>query len=203
MIPDGRPDYVISQLPSRIQVQRPPNSEFMVRVKENLRKIIDRGYTTSCDKVESLTHFFLVSKTYLAVDGKKEIDNNRMVYDVIRSGLNEVVWELWFLIPMAISLFRSEEAVTYMGECDIGDIFVYFMFDPAIRPHAGVDFKDNFKEKVETAGRSSQVVICERIKMRVWERMMMGFTPSPYMVTKGLLKAEWGIYMIVRMRFNG
>ena len=77
-----------------------------------------------------------------------------------------------------------------MGDCDIGEMFLNFMLDPAIIPHAGFDFKDIFKTNVETTGRSSQEVTWERIKTRVWERTMMGFAPSPYMVTKNLLEVE-------------
>ena len=146
MIRNGRPNYVICQLPSRIQGQRPPNAEFTMRVKEKLRKVIDREYITPCDKVESLTRFFPVSKTYLEVNGKKDIDDIRMVYDITRSGLNEAVWAPWLPIPTATSHFRSVEAGTYMRDCDIGEMFLNFMLDPANRPHAGVDFKDVFKE---------------------------------------------------------
>ena len=84
MVRHCRPKYIICQFSSRIQAQSPHNAEFMAKVKGKLRKVIDRGYITSCDKVESLTHFFPLSKTYSKVDGKKEIDNIRMVYDTTR-----------------------------------------------------------------------------------------------------------------------
>ena len=64
-------------------------------------------------------------------------------------------------MPMDTSLFRSVEAGTYMGDCDIGEIFLNFVLDPAIRPHAGAEFKDIFKEKIETVGKASQEVIWE------------------------------------------
>ena len=69
VIRDCRPKYVIGTLLSRIQAQRPPNAEFLVKVKEKVDKVIDRGYITPCDKVKSLTLFFPISKTYLEVDG--------------------------------------------------------------------------------------------------------------------------------------
>ena len=81
-----------------------------------------------------------------------------------------------------------------MGDCDIGEMFLNFMLDTAIIPYAGVDFKDIFKTNVETTGISSQEVIWEWIKTRVWERTMRGFSPSPYMVTKHSLEVEYLIY---------
>ena len=94
-----------------------------MKIKEKLKKVIDRGYITPCDRVQSLTHFFSVPKTYLEVNGKKVVDDIRMVYDSTRSGLNEAVWTPWFPMPTATSLFRSVEAGTFMGDCDIGEIF--------------------------------------------------------------------------------
>ena len=46
MIRDGRPNYVICSLPLRIQAQQPPDAEFLVKVKEKLKKVIDREYIT-------------------------------------------------------------------------------------------------------------------------------------------------------------
>ena len=57
MIRDGRPNYVIGPLSSYIQAQRSPNADFLVKLKEKLRKVIDRGYIIPCDTVESLTQF--------------------------------------------------------------------------------------------------------------------------------------------------
>ena len=93
-------------------------------------------------------------------------------------------------MPTATSLFRFVEAGTFMGDCDIGEMFLNFMLDHVIRPHAGVDFTAIFKDLVEMADGANQEVIWERILMGIWERMMMGFAPSPYMVTKDLLEVE-------------
>ena len=91
MVRHCRPKYIICQFSSRIQAQSPHNAEFMAKVKGKLRKVTGRGYITSCDKVESLPYFFPVSKTYSKVDGKKEIDDIRVVYGTTRSWLNEKV----------------------------------------------------------------------------------------------------------------
>ena len=62
-------------------------------------------------------------------------------------------------MPTATSLFRFVEAGTFMGDCDIGEMFLNFMLDPVIRPHAGVDFTAIFKDSVEMADGANQEVI--------------------------------------------
>ena len=82
-----------------------------------------------------------------------------MVYDATRSGLNKVVWSPWFPMPTAASLFRSAEAGTYMEDCDISEMFLDLILDPAIRPHTSVDFTNILKEKVKTTSGASKEVI--------------------------------------------
>lgn len=67
MIRDRIHNYIVGLLPSRIQAQRVPNDDFLLKVKKKLKKVIDRGYITSCDKVNSLTHSFHVPKSYIEV----------------------------------------------------------------------------------------------------------------------------------------
>lgn len=138
MIRDGRLNYIVDSLSSCIQAQCPPNTDFLLKVREKLKKVIDRGCITSCDKFISLIHFFPVSKSYIEVNDKKEVNDSRMVYDTTSSRFNEVVWSPWFLIPTAISHLRSVKAGTFIGNCDIGDIFLNFMLNLVIRPYAGL-----------------------------------------------------------------
>ena len=52
------------------------------------------------------------------------------------------------------------------------------MMEPRLRPHAGVDLFQLYPE--EAVGKNKSV-------KAQWERMMMGFAPSPYFVTKDML----------------
>ena len=51
------------------------------------------------------------------------MDDICVVYDTTRSSLNETVWVPWFLMPAATSIFRSMKVGTYMGDCDMGEMF--------------------------------------------------------------------------------
>ena len=60
-------------------------------------------------------------------------------------------------------------------------MFLNFMLHPEIRSHTGVDLTQFYPEELVNKSRS--------VKAR-WERMMMGFSPSPYFVTKDMLFVE-------------
>ena len=66
-----------------------------------------------------------------------------MVYDVTGSDLNETVWEFWFLIPTVVSHLRSVVAITYISDCDVGEIFINFMLESKLRPYVRDDLNEN------------------------------------------------------------
>ena len=55
------------------------------------------------------------------------------------------------------------------------------MLEPSVRPYAGVDLTQAFPEEAKTNGGKLK---------ECWSRMMMGFSPSPYFVTKDMLIVE-------------
>ena len=67
-----------------------------------------------------------------------------------------------------------------MADCDVGEMFLNFMLDPLIRSRAGVDL--SIFDELDKNGKESL--------KGCWERMLMGFSPSPYIVTKGMLVME-------------
>ena len=81
-------------------------------------------------EVKSVTSFF---------DVPKGSDNIRMVYNATSLGLNAAVWSPWFSLPTVETHLRAVDAGTYIGDCDIGEMFLNFMLDINIRPYAGVD----------------------------------------------------------------
>ena len=60
-----------------------------------------------------------------------------------------------------------------MGDLDVGEQFLNFCLDPALRPYCGVDLKGYFKDAAWEG----------------WTRCMMGLKPSPYVCIKGQLLA--------------
>jgi hypothetical protein len=128
------------------------------------RKYIDRG------PVKSLTSYFGVPK------GDTDI---RMVYDATRSGLNHCLWAPGFGLPTVDSLVRGVEEGTWMGDLDIGEMFLNFCLHPDIQPYAGVDLRPYFGK----SGRKGRT-LWER-----WVRCLMGLKSSPYICIKGLLLA--------------
>jgi hypothetical protein len=124
------------------------------------RKYIDKG------SVKSLTSYFGVPK------GDRDI---RMVYDATRSRLNDSLWAPGFGLPIVDSLTRGIDEQTWMGDLDIGEMFLNFCLHPELQPYAGVDLRPF---------GSGGATLWER-----WTRCLMGLKSSPYFCIKGLLIA--------------
>jgi hypothetical protein len=91
------------------------------QVREKLAKVRERGY------IEAGT---VLSKTLF---------NIRLVYDATKCQLNNAVWAPNVFIPSPDSLYNALDAKTWMPDIDLGEFFLNFPLDPAIRPYAGVD----------------------------------------------------------------
>jgi hypothetical protein len=102
-----------------------------------------------------------------------------MVYDAsITSGLNDAVWVPRFVLPTINTHLRSVGPPTYMGDIDVGEMFLNFILTEELRCLAGVDLT----LFVEHEGEG---VLWER-----WGRALMGFTGSPYQACQGMNVAE-------------
>ena len=131
-----------------------------------LRRYLEEGL------VHSLTSFFAVPK------GEDDI---RMVYDGTRSGLNDAMFAPWFPLPTVEQLLRVVETESYMGDIDVGEMFLNFVMHKSLRIFCGVDVTPYFPEmKTDTRGT---------VWLR-WSRCGMGFKNSPYVATQGMGVAE-------------
>ena len=101
-----------------------------------------------------------------------------MVYDATQSGLNGAVWVPLFAMPTIDSHLRAVEARTFMTDCDVGETFLNFMLEPAIRLHAGVDLSKRFPDEGDDKLTA------------YWERILIGFEPSPYFMTNDMMIIE-------------
>jgi hypothetical protein len=80
--------------------------------------------------VASLTQFFAVAK------GDEDM---WMVYNGISSGLNARRWCPWFVLANINTMLRALEHGTYMGDIDIGKMFLNFILEARCSYLAGVD----------------------------------------------------------------
>ncbi len=120
-----------------------------------------------------------ISRTgYFAVPKGK--DDIRIVYDATKCGLNRALWSPNFYLPTIDALLRNADADTFYGDIDLGEMFLNYALDEAIRPYAGVDVSALEPEKI----RSGVKAVIDR-----WERTLMGLRPSPYVCTQTF---SWG-----------
>jgi len=164
----GYPLFIQSPLPSYKRPQpleRDPSirqqvQDKLLSVRE--KKYIDKG------EVRSLTSYFSVPK------GDKDI---RMVYDATKSKLNGSLWAPNFGLPTIDTMVRGIKEESWLGDIDIGEMFLNFMLHPSLQPYAGVDLRPYFGWKGD------------QTKWERWVRCLMGLKPSPYVCIKALLLA--------------
>jgi hypothetical protein len=63
----------------------------------------------------------------------------RMVYNGTSSGFNAHIWCPWFALVTINTILRALEPWTYMGDIDIGEIFLSFILEARCSYLAGVD----------------------------------------------------------------
>ena len=100
-------------------------------MKEKLGKVRRMGYLAP-GEVKSLTSFFAVPK------GDSDI---RMVYDGTKSGLNDAMWAPWSWMPTVESHLRFISTESFLGDIDVGDMFLNFVLHEDVRKFAGVQDK--------------------------------------------------------------
>lgn len=126
---DGVPIYIKGSLPCFRMPQKPPPAKHREAVKKKISKVRQRRYFWK-GFVASLTQFFEVPK------GEHDL---RMVYDASESGLNDALWAPTFGLPTVDSLLSGLEHDTWMGDNDLGEMFLNFQLDPVIQPYCGVN----------------------------------------------------------------
>jgi hypothetical protein len=104
------------------------------------------------------------------------------VYDGIKSGFNQVLWEPWFPLPTIEQHLRVATVGCYMADIDIGRMFLSFVLHESIRVFCGVDLTSVFPELLLHLGLM--------VLWYCWARCGMGFTSSPYQTVQGVLVAE-------------
>jgi hypothetical protein len=150
-IRDGIPLHIRKQLPRwQVKQRHEPDAATRGQVCTKLTNVREKEYIAP-GPVIALTSYFPVKK------GDTDI---RMVYDGTKSGLNAALWAPWFPLPTIDAHLRSVEPGYYMGDIDIGEMFLNFILDENIQKYAGIDLTPYFPEEV-----------LERGLRLLWERL--------------------------------
>jgi len=167
---DGYPPYVQSPLPAYNHPQ-PYEKDANIRSKVSVKlSTVRKRRYISKRMVKSLTSYFSIPK------GEHDV---RIVYDPLKLNLNKSLWAPNFGLPTVDALVRGIDESCWMGDLDIGEMFLNFSLHPVLQPYCGVDVKPYFQKEA-----SPGKMLWER-----WVRCMMGLKLSPYMCIKALLNA--------------
>jgi hypothetical protein len=175
VIRDGLPIWELEDLPRWFVPQRAERIQYMQEAVRRKLLVVRRRRYIVPGTVLSLTSLFAVPK------GDTDI---RLVYDGTKSGLNRAVWAPWFPLPTVEAHLRCVEPGTYMGDIDIGEMFLNFMLHPRMQQYAGVDLTPFFPEEVSNSSTA------RRVLWELWTRCGMGFKFSPYQTVQGVLFAD-------------
>jgi hypothetical protein len=94
-----------------------------------LGKVVQRRCIYRPGNVLSYTHYFSVLKG----------TDSRMVYDASKSGLNSCIWVPRFPLPNVDTHLCSVEPGTWMGDLDVGKMFLKFPLHTSLKALCGVD----------------------------------------------------------------
>jgi hypothetical protein len=162
---DGHPVWIKGPLPAYRVPQRPERDMARrLQVKQKLENIRQKNYIGQ-EYIRSLTGYFAVPK------GPTDV---QMVYDATKSGLNAALWVPSFALPSTEILLDLLDSNSWMGDLDMGEMFLNFPLDVKVRPYCGIDlgpYLDPNKSRGPTWWEA-------------WQRCVMGLISSPFICTK-------------------
>ena len=169
---DGLPMWNYSQRP-KFRKPQSPEQDDMVRDRliSKIGNVRNRGYIQP-GYVKSMIRYFTVPK------GENDV---RVVYDGTSCGFNDTVWAPSFSLYTVNSLLRIVEPGTWMGDMDLGEMFLNFPLHPDAQVYCGVDLTHLFPEALSHPNEK----LWER-----WTRYLMGAKSSPYQAIRAMLWAE-------------
>ena len=95
-----------------------------------------------------------------------------MVYDGTKSGLNDCIWVPLFPLPTIGTHLRAVEAGPFMGDMDVGEMFLNFVLHESMKALCGIDLTKKFGEAENQTEKPK--LLLER-----WVRAAMGLKSSP------------------------
>ena len=173
---DGYPIFIRSKLPRWRRTQRLPKEKAMVaQMTKKFEKVRAKAYVSE-GTVLSMINCFAVAK------GDDDI---RLVYDGTKSGLNACVWAPNFFLPSVDSMLMNMNVHTWCADLDLSEMFLNYPLHKDLAPYAGVDY--------------TAILQADKAVWLRWNRMFMGFTPSPYITGKMF---GWTIDVIMGDRWD-
>lgn len=128
----GYPTWVVADFPCYRRSQRRENNhDLAMKIGKKLIQVRDHRYVEK-GHVKSLTTYFSVPK------GEDVI---HIVYNTSKSGLNCCLWVPSFYLPSVDALVQVTDFNSWMGGLDLGEMFLNFPLDVALRPHCEIDLK--------------------------------------------------------------
>jgi hypothetical protein len=122
----------------------------------------------------SLISFFAVPKG---------TDDVRMVYDGTKSGLNTAIWVPRFPLPTVNTMLRAVGENTFMGDMDIGEMFLNFVLHESMQALSGEDLTEYFGKEERRTGK--RALLWEK-----WVRCAMRLKSSPCQAIQAILVAK-------------
>mmetsp|Transcript_8332 Transcript_8332/g.12121 ORF Transcript_8332/g.12121 Transcript_8332/m.12121 type:complete len:644 (-) Transcript_8332:24-1955(-) len=107
----------------RIPQRKDKDESVYQGMRKKLEVSIGKGYL-EIGLIHSLTSYFAVPKG---------LDDIRMVYDGTKSGLNDAMFAPWFPLPTVEQLLRVVDCGSYMGDIDVGEMFLNFIMHKSLR----------------------------------------------------------------------
>ena len=160
---DGPKVFVHTPLPRLTKRARLPIDKSLLELMgQKLNDVRRKGYI-SPGPVLLHTDYFSVPK------GDSDI---RMAYNGTLCGLNDCIFAPNFALPTPEQAALSLTPESFCVDLDLGEMFLNFPLDKALRPYAGV----NLTGLKAYLGVSKEGALWER-----WDRLFMGFRPSPFL----------------------
>jgi hypothetical protein len=95
-----------------------------------------------------------------------------------KSRLNDSLWAPSFGLPTVDLTLRSIDFNTYLGDLDLGEMFLNFKLHPIVQPYAFVDLMA-YLSKAGGQDQEGPSTMC----WECWSRCLMAFKPSPFNAT--------------------
>ena len=94
----------------------------------------------------------------------------RVVYDASQCGLNERLWAPNFILPSIDMALRAVDKNTWLGDADVGEMFLNFQLDKDMRRFARVDCIDAQKALWKEELEEEEQKVVKNVKLINWLR---------------------------------
>ena len=162
---DGAAGFHTKHLrPQRGRSTFPSKEEWIIaKDQEKLEKLLRRRYLVQGHVQNTVPRFPV----------PKGLNDIRVVWDLLKNGLNACMFTPRFFLPTMAAYLRRIEAGIYSGDFDIGEQFHNYMLHESEQVYCGVEIPDKLVERLRKECLPVQ-------KFMRWGRLVFGWQSSPY-----------------------